>query len=294
MQPKDTFFSRKLTINCRGELFDFSTPKVMGIVNLTPDSFYDGGKYKTDKDLLNQIEKMIADGCDIFDIGAYSTRPGADKVQTEEELTRLSEALRLIRNKFSDLIISVDTFRSEIAKEVVQNYEVDIINDISAGDLDENMFETIAELKVPYIMMHMQGTPETMQKNPQYENIVKDIVLYFSQKIDKLKLLGINDVILDPGFGFGKTLDHNYQLLKYLDDFKIFELPILAGVSRKSMICRLLEIEPKDALNGTSVINTLALQGGANILRVHDVLEAKQVIKLYHKFNRSKVDNWHD
>jgi len=294
MQPKDTFFSRKLTINCRGELIDLSFPKVMGIVNITPDSFYDGGKYTSEESLISQIDKMISEGCDIYDFGAYSSRPGAQNVSEEEELNRLSSALKVIRKKFPEIIISVDTFRSQIAKKVVQDFEVDIINDISAGEMDSKMFEMIADLNVPYIMMHMQGTPENMQENPEYENIVKDIMMYFSKKLDELKLLGVNDVILDPGFGFGKTLDHNYQLLKYLDDFKIFELPLLVGLSRKSMICKVLEVDPQDALNGTSVVNTLALMGGANILRVHDVKSAVETIKLHAKINQAKVDNWHD
>ena len=294
MQPKDTFFSRKQTINCNGELIDLSTPKVMGILNITPDSFYDGGKYNSDKDLLIQIEKMLSDGCDIFDIGAYSSRPGADDVSEDEELRRLSNTLKIIRKEFPKIIISVDTFRSNIAKVVVNDFKVDIINDISAGELDSKMFETIADLNVPYIIMHMQGTPDTMQMNPQYNNVVKDIIKYFSEKLEKLKLLGVNDVIIDPGFGFGKNIDHNYQLLKYLDDFKIFELPVLVGVSRKSMIFKELSISSGEALNGTTVINTLALQGGANILRVHDVLEAKQTIQLYNKFLSAKLDNWHD
>ena len=294
MQPKDTFFSRKLTINCRGELIDLSIPKVMGILNITPDSFYDGGKHKTEKDITNQVEKMITDGCDMIDIGAYSSRPGADHVSETEELNRLISVLKVLRKKFSKLIISVDTFRSHIAKTVVKDFDVDIINDISAGDLDPKMFETITELNVPYIMMHMQGTPDTMQQNPHYENVVKEIMMYFSEKIHQLKLLGINDVIIDPGFGFGKTVEHNYQLLKNLSDFKIFELPILVGVSRKSMICKVLEVDPENALNGTSVINTLSLLGGANILRVHDVKEAKQTISLFNKFTHAKVDNWHE
>lgn len=294
MQPKDTFFSRKLTINCRGELIDLSIPKVMGILNITPDSFYDGGKHKTEKDITNQVEKMITDGCDMIDIGAYSSRPGADHVSETEELNRLISVLKVLRKKFSKLIISVDTFRSHIAKTVVKDFDVDIINDISAGNLDPKMFETLAELNVPYIMMHMQGTPDTMQQNPHYENVVKEIMMYFSEKIHQLKLLGISDVIIDPGFGFGKTVEHNYQLLKNLSDFKVFELPILVGVSRKSMICKVLEVDPENALNGTSVINTLSLLGGANILRVHDVKEAKQTISLFNKFTQAKVDNWHE
>ncbi len=294
MQPKDTFFSRKLTINCKGELYDLSQPKVMGILNITPDSFFDGGKYNTEEMILNQVIMMMNDGCDILDIGAYSSRPGANNVPEDVELKRLEAALKVIRFHFPDILISVDTFRSEVAKKLVKDYQVDIINDISAGEMDEKMFETIADLNVPYIMMHMQGTPQNMQQNPEYKNVVKDIMTYFSKKLEKIKLLGINDVILDPGFGFGKTIDHNYQLLKYLDDFKIFELPLLVGVSRKSMIQKLLDITPEDALNGTTVLNTFALLGGANIIRVHDVKEAKETIKLTEKFLNSKLDNWHE
>lgn len=294
MQPKDTSFSRKLNINCRGELLDLSSPKVMGIINITPDSFFDGGKYSSSEQIVEQIDEMISVGCDILDVGAYSSRPGAKDVSENEELERLSGALGIIRKSFPEIIVSVDTFRSEIAKNVVKDFEVDIINDISAGEMDSEMFETIAGLQVPYIMMHMQGTPNSMQENPIYENVIKDIFYYFSAKLERLKALGVNDVILDPGFGFGKTLDHNYQLLRYLDDFKVFELPMLVGVSRKSMICKLLDTEPKNALNGTSVVNTLALLGGANILRVHDVKAAVETIKLYSKFKQAKVDNWHD
>lgn len=294
MQAKDTFFSRKLTINCRGELLDLSTPKVMGILNITPDSFYDGGKYTSDKDLLLQVEKMIIEGCDIFDIGAYSSRPGADKVSESEEINRLSIALKILRKAFPNIIISVDTFRSKIAKNVVNDFDVDIINDISAGELDPEMFNTIAEINVPYVIMHMQGTPYNMQDNPQYKNVVEDILFYFSKKLKDLRRAGVNDVIIDPGFGFGKTLNHNYQLLKYLDDFKILELPILVGVSRKSMINKVLNTNPSEALNGTSVLNTFALLGGANILRVHDIKEAKETIKLTNEYSKAKLDNWHD
>lgn len=294
MQPKDTFFSRKQTINCRGELLDLTEPKIMGILNLTPDSFYDGGKYSNIQDILSQIKNMIADGCDILDIGAYSSRPGAKSVSVDEELNRLLPVLEIIRKEYPEIILSVDTFRSEVAKKVVNDFNISIINDISAGDLDQHMFETVAQLQVPYVMMHMQGNPENMQENPSYDNVVSSLMAYFSERIDKLKLLGVTDVIIDPGFGFGKTVDHNYEILKYLDDFKIFELPILVGVSRKSMINKVLEISPKEALNGTSVINTLAIIKGANIIRVHDIKEAKETIKLATKFLNAKIDNWHE
>lgn len=294
MQPKDTYFSRKQTINCGGELLDLSEPKIMGILNVTPDSFFDGGKYTTQEQIVTQVTKMINDGCDILDLGAYSSRPGAVDVSSEEELRRLYFVLEILRRDFPDLIISVDTFRSEVAKKVVTDFGVNIINDISSGDLDGKMFDTIAQLGVPYVMMHMQGNPMNMQKNPQYKNVISSLINYFSEKIEKLKLLGVGDVILDPGFGFGKTLDHNYEILNHLDDFKIFEMPILVGLSRKSMINKVLEISPKEALNGTSVLNTLALIKGANILRVHDVKEAKETQKLTCKFLNATIDNWYE
>ena len=294
MQPKDTFFSRKLTINCGGELIDLSEPKIMAILNVTPDSFYDGGKYTSKEEVINCVNKIINDGGDIIDVGAYSSRPGASNISADEELKRLSPVLEILRTEFSGLIISVDTFRSDVARKVVNDFKVDIINDISAGDLDAKMFETVAELNIPYVMMHMKGTPQNMQKDPQYDNVVKEVMDYFSEKIEKLKLLGVNDVIIDPGFGFGKSVDHNFQLLKHMDDFKIFELPVLVGVSRKSMINKVLEVTPDKALNGTTVINTMALLNGANILRVHDVKEAKEAIKLTSKFLNAKVDNWHE
>lgn len=294
MQAKDTFFSRKVTINCGGELLDLSKPKIMGILNITPDSFFDGERYSTKEKILFQVNKMINDGSDILDIGAYSSRPGAKDISIAEELNRLCPVLETIRNEYPDIILSVDTFRSEAAKKVVEDFNVNIINDISAGELDDNMFETIAKLNVTYILMHMKGVPDNMQENPKYNNVIKEVIDYFAVKIKKLKLLGVNDLIIDPGFGFGKALEHNYQLLKYLDDFRIFELPILVGISRKSMINKLLEILPEEALNGTSVLNTLSIINGANILRVHDVKEANESIKLCIKFLNAKVDNWHD
>jgi dihydropteroate synthase len=294
MQPKDTFFSRKQTINCGGELIDMSQPKIMAILNITPDSFYDGGKHVSLKEIKSHVNNLIEEGADIIDVGAYSTRPGANDVSAEEELKRLSPVLQMLRSDFAKLIISVDTFRSEVAQRVVEGFHVDMINDISAGDLDENMFQTIAKLQVPYIMMHMQGTPQTMQKDPQYKNVVQEIMKYFSKKIDSLKLLGVNDVIIDPGFGFGKTVDHNFQLLKHLSDFRIFELPVLVGVSRKSMINKVLEISPDKALNGTTVVHTMALLNGANILRVHDVKEAKEAILLISKYKQARVENWYE
>jgi dihydropteroate synthase len=294
MQSKDTFFSRKSTINCGGELLDLSNPRIMGILNITPDSFYDGGKYATHTQIIDRVQQMINEGCDILDIGAYSSRPGAKDVSKKEEINRLTPIIELIRKHFPDIILSIDTFRADVAKHVIENFHIEIINDISAGDMDSRMFEVIARHQVPYIMMHMQGTPQNMQHNPKYENVVKEVIRYFAEKVDYLKLLGVNDLIIDPGFGFGKTIDHNYQLLKHLNDFKIFELPILVGLSRKSMIYKYLNHSPGEALNGTSILNTLALLGGANILRVHDVKEAKETILLTQKYLTAEVDNWHD
>ncbi|MFP4025515.1 MAG: dihydropteroate synthase [Thiohalospira sp.] len=295
MQAKDTFFSRKLTINCGGEILDLSTPRIMGILNITPDSFYDGGRYLSEEQIKNKIELMLGEGCDIIDVGAYSSRPGAEDISEKEELSRLKAVLELIRNHFQGVIISVDTFRSGIANYVIENFNVEIINDISSGDMDPEMFEVIAQHGIPYIMMHMQGTPQNMQKNPQYKNVVQEVIRYFAEKTEQLKLLGVNDLIIDPGFGFGKTIDHNYQLLKHLDDFKIFELPILAGLSRKSMVYKILKkSSPEEALNGTSVLNTLAILGGANILRVHDVKQAKETIELTQKYLNAKAANWHE
>jgi len=253
----------------------------MGILNYTPNSFFDGGKFNTTNDALNQIEKMLADGADIIDIGAISTKPGSSILSYKEEKERLLPLFKEISKNFNDVIFSLDTFRSEIAKQFVNEYGVSIINDISAGELDSEMFETIAKLNVPYIIMHMQGTPENMQNNPTYtKSIELEIIEYFAEKISKLKLLGVNDIIIDPGFGFGKTLEHNYQLLNKLDSFNIIDLPLLVGVSRKSMINKLLDISPNEALNGTTIINTIVLQKGANILRVHDVKEAKEAVKI--------------
>ncbi|HAN18099.1 MAG: dihydropteroate synthase [Bacteroidetes bacterium GWC2_33_15] len=294
MEPKDTFFSKKRSIKCRGEIIDLSEPQIMGILNITPDSFYDGGRYKSADEIKNRVSEMIHEGCDILDIGAFSTRPGAENITENEERNRLTPVLELIKHQFPDLILSVDTFRSGIAKYVVENFNVDIINDISAGDLDSKMLDTIAELNVPYIMMHMKGTPETMQQNPEYKNVVKEVIGYFSKKVQQAKLMGISDVIIDPGFGFGKTIEHNYQLLKHLDDFRIFELPVLVGLSRKSMIYKTLDISPDESLNGTTVLNTLALVGGANIVRVHDIKAAREAIHLVNKFSKVNVNDWYE
>ncbi len=253
----------------------------MGILNITPDSFFDGGKYLTSKQTITQIELMLSQGANIIDVGAFSSKPGSKLVSYTDEKQRLTPIFKEIAKKFENVIFSLDTFRSEIAKEFVNDYGVGIINDISAGELDANMFKTIAELNVPYIIMHMKGTPENMQNNPVYnKNIELEIIEYFAEKVAKLNQLGVNDIIIDPGFGFGKTLEQNYQLLNKLDSFKILDLPLLVGISRKSMITKLLNNNAENALNGTSILNTIAIQKAANILRVHDVKEAKEVIDI--------------
>jgi dihydropteroate synthase len=287
MGNKDTSFSSKYLINCRGSLMDLSSPKVMGIINLTPDSFYSGSRHMEAQSVMEQVERMKREGADMVDLGGYSSRPGAEHISEQEELNRLTPALEQIRRKHPELILSVDTFRPEIARRVVEDYQVDIINDISGGEMGPSMFETVADLGVPYIMMHMKGTPQNMKEKAHYKDMIKEITLYFSSKLDQLRQLGVRDVILDPGFGFGKTIEHNYLLLKRLDELKIFGLPILVGLSRKSMIYKVLDIDPSGSLNGTSVLNTLALASGANILRVHDVKEARQVIALKEKMDRS-------
>lgn len=273
----------KKTINCNGKLIDLSTPIVMGILNITPDSFYDGGRNRTEELILEKVKKHISEGASLIDIGAYSSRPGAANVSETEEWQRLEPVLKLIRRHFSKIVISVDTFRSVVARKAVEEFQVSMINDISAGNLDAKMFETVAKLGVPYIMMHIQGTPQNMQQKPEYKNIIKEVSMYFAEKIERLKLLGVNDVIIDPGFGFGKTIEHNYELLQNLSDFKIFNLPILVGLSRKSMLYKFLETTPDEALNATTVVNTIALLKGANILRVHDVKEAMEAIKIVGK-----------
>ena len=271
-----------MTINCKGNLIDLSVPKVMGILNITPNSFYDGGKFKSESEILNQVEKMLFDGATFIDIGAYSSKPNAEFVSEKEENERILPIINLVLKHFPETLISVDTFRSEIAKNSVDNGAC-LINDISAGNLDDNMMQTIANLRVPYIMMHMRGNPQTMQKLTNYENIVKEIIFYFSEKINKARSLGIIDLIIDPGFGFAKTLEQNYTVLKNLELFQILELPILAGISRKSMVYKILESSSQEALNGTTVLNTIAIIKGAKILRVHDVKEAVECVKLMKK-----------
>ena len=269
------------TINCRGTLLEFDTPKVMGILNYTPDSFSDGGLYNSVPKALNQINNMLKDGADIIDIGAISSRPGSKSINTSEEKARLKPLLIEILKQFPNQVFSLDTYRSEIAEWAVQEYNISIINDISAGELDNNMFSTIAKLQVPYIIMHMQGKPSDMQNNPTYNNVTQEIIQYFSKKIDILKTLGVHDVIIDPGFGFGKTVEHNYQIIKELEAFNIFENLLLVGLSRKSMIQKVLNTKATESLNGTTILNTIALEKGAKILRVHDVKEAKEIIKIH-------------
>lgn len=268
------------TINVGGRLLDLSEPQVMGILNVTPDSFYAGSRKQTEEDIRARVEQIVAEGGSMIDIGAYSSRPGADDVSPEEEMARLSRGMRIVRELAPEMPVSVDTFRADVAKMAVEELGVDIINDISGGELDKDMFATVARLGVPYILMHMKGTPQTMQMAPHYDDLMKEILLYFAEKVQQLRDLGQKDIILDPGFGFAKTLEHNYQLMNHMEELKIFELPILSGISRKSMIYKLLGGTPQDALNGTSVLNTLSLMKGASILRVHDVKEAVEVVKI--------------
>lgn len=271
-----------MTINCKGNLIDLAQPKVMGILNITPNSFYDGGKYKTDVNFLNQTEKMLTEGATFIDLGAYSSKPGAEFVSEEEEINRILPVIEMILKQFPEALLSIDTFRAQVAKRSVEHGAA-LINDIAAGFLDEKMLETVAELQVPYIMMHMKGNPNIMQSLAQYEDITKEVAYYFSERVNAARALGINDLILDPGFGFAKTLDQNYELLGKVDFLSVFGLPMLIGISRKSMIYKLLETNPQEALNGTTVLNTIALQKGAQILRVHDVKEAVECVALVEK-----------
>ncbi len=266
-------------INCSSKSLDLSTPKVMGILNLTEDSFYDGGKHNTLDSALQKLAKMLEEGATIIDIGAASSKPNSKLVSVEKEWSILSPILPIINKEFPKTVLSVDTFHSEIAKRSIDN-GVDIINDISAGELDKNMFQTVAGLQAPYIMMHMQGKPQNMQDNPNYKNVALEVMEYFKSKLQTLKELGVNNTLIDPGFGFGKTLEHNYQLLNHLNDFSILDIPLLVGVSRKSMVYKLLDLEPQDSLNGTSALHSLCLDKGASILRVHDVKEAVECVKI--------------
>jgi len=267
-------------INAGGKLIDLSVPKVMGIINITPDSFYRGSRVTGEKEIISTAVRMTEEGADILDIGGYSSRPSAEDITAEEEGSRVLNAIRLIRKELPGAIVSVDTFRAEIAKTAVNEYGADIINDISGGDADEKMFGLVTQLNIPYIMMHMKGNPRTMQENPEYDDVVADILKWFGSRIVKLQTAGVKDIIIDPGFGFGKTIKHNFEMLRRLGDFAIAGLPLLAGISRKSMIWKSLSITPSEALNGTSVLHAVALLNGADILRVHDVKEAVQAVKL--------------
>jgi dihydropteroate synthase len=276
-------------INIKGALLDLEIPKVMGILNITPDSFYPGSRYNADEEMLKAAAQMIDDGADILDVGGYSSRPGAKDISAEEESTRVLKAIKLINRELPRAIISVDTFRAEVARQAVVECGASMINDISGGDADNKMFSILENLNVPYIMMHMKGDPGTMQNNPVYEDVVADILKWFGERIFKLKSAGVKDIIIDPGFGFGKTIDHNFELLKRLGEFSIAGLPVLVGVSRKSMIWKTLNITADGALNGTTALNAVALFNGADILRVHDVKEAVQTVKLIGKIKKSGI-----
>lgn len=274
-----------MTINCKGKLIDLSTPKVMGILNLTPDSFFDGGKYKNEKSILLRVEQMLTEGATFIDIGAYSSRPGAIHISEEEEISRIVKIVILIIKKFPESILSIDTFRSRVALECLEEGAT-IINDITSGEYDEKILSVAFKYNAPYIMMHMKGMPYNMQSKNDYNNLIKEIIFYFSKKIQLAKKHQLNDIIIDPGFGFSKNIEQNFELLKNLNVFKNINLPILVGLSRKSMIYKLLNTNPNEALNGTSVLNTIALSNGASILRVHDIKEAIECIKIMNEFNK--------
>lgn len=292
MGNKDTSFQKTRSIQVGKNILNFSRPRVMGVLNLTPDSFYDGGRYFNEELWVSQTLKMIAEGADIIDLGAFSTRPGAETISTQEEMERLLKPLKILKREFPKVIFSIDTYRSEIARACI-DAGAHIINDVSGGNLDEKMFRTVAELKVPYILMHMHGTPRDMQVDPISGNIVKKVQAFFEKKVKRLRETGVEDIVLDPGFGFGKTLECNYSLLAGMEQTRIDNLPLLAGVSRKSMINKVLQTKPDEALNGTTVINTLALLHGADILRVHDVKEAKEAIELtdFYKIHESRSEH---
>lgn len=278
----------KMTLNIKGNLFSLDRPVVMGILNITPDSFYAGSRKQTEAENIARIETILEEGGDMIDIGGYSSRPDAAEVSEQVERERLKMALKLLQRDYPDVIVSVDTFRASVARFAVEEYGAAIINDISGGQLDEKMFSTVASLKVPYILMHMRGTPQTMQQYTDYEHLTADILKYFAEKLETLYQMGVNDVIVDPGFGFSKTLEQNYELMSHLSDFRIFGLPLLVGISRKSMIYKLLGGTPMDSLNGTTVLNTYALLNGAHILRVHDVRAAVEAVKIVSQINNKK------
>lgn len=271
------------TLNLRGKLYSLCEPKIMGILNVTPDSFYAESRTSNEEHIAARAQQLMDDGADMIDIGGYSSRSGADDVSPEEEMNRLRRGLRVVRRLYPEVPISVDTFRADVARMCVEEESADIINDISGGMMDRQMFRTVARLGVPYILMHMQGTPDTMQQAPHYDNLRREVMLYFAERIDRLCQMGAKDIIVDPGFGFGKTLEHNYELFHHLDDFNLFNLPLLVGISRKSMIYKLLGGTPQTSLNGTTVLNTIALMKGVHILRVHDVKEAVEAKRIVMK-----------
>lgn len=280
-QSAGKFIKRKNNINIGGELLDLSNPCIMGIINVTPDSFYDGDTLKTEIEILERVELMVSEGASIIDVGSVSTRPGAELISTKEELERLIPVVKAIRKHFPEITLSIDTYRSWVAIRVMDETGPVIVNDISGGSLDSKMFETIGKIQVPYILTHIQGTPQNMQDNPFYKDVVREVSAELSESVRKLNRLGVIDVLIDPGFGFGKNLNHNYQLLNRLDSFKVFQLPVVVGLSRKSLVWKVLESDPNDALNGTTVVNTMALLGGADILRVHDVKPAAEAIRIF-------------
>lgn len=269
-----------ITLNLRGRLLELREPQIMGILNVTPDSFFSESRTPDEEHIAQRVKQMMNDGADMIDIGGYSSRPGADDVSTEEEMNRLRRGLRIIRKLYPDVPVSVDSFRADVARMCIEEEGADIINDISGGMMDRQMFRTVAQLHVPYIMMHMQGTPDSMQLAPHYDNLRQEVMLYFAERIDRLCQMGAKDIIVDPGFGFGKTMEHNYELMAHLEDFHVFGLPLLVGISRKSMIYKLLGGTPQTSLNGTTVLNTIALTKGAHILRVHDVKEAVETKRI--------------
>ena len=269
------------TLNLRGRLLDLQEPRIMGILNITPDSFYAGSRTESEADITQRLHTLMEQGAEMIDIGAYSSRPGADDVSEEEETERLRRGLRIVRKLYPDVPVSVDTFRANVARMAVEEEGADIINDISGGEMDRQMFRTMARMGVPYILMHMQGTPQDMQQAPQYDNVRREVLLYLAERIDRLHQMGVCDVVADPGFGFGKTLQHNYELMEHLNDFAELDCPLLVGVSRKSMVYKLLGGTPLTALNGTTVLHTVALLKGADILRVHDVAEAVEAKRIY-------------
>jgi dihydropteroate synthase len=286
-QSAGKFLKRKRTINVGGDLLDFTDPCIMGVINVTPDSFYEGNRMATEIEMLEKVEQMVSEGAMIIDVGGVSTRPGAGMISTKDELSRLMPAAIAIKKHFPEIPLSIDTYRSWVAVSVMEEVGPVIVNDISGGSIDAKMFETIAKMQVPYILSHIQGLPGDMQDNPRYRDVVHDVSAELSDSVRRLTKLGVADVLIDPGFGFGKNMDHNYKLLNRLDSFKVFQLPLVVGLSRKSMVWKVLETTPEDALNGTTVLNTMALLGGADILRVHDVKPAAEAIRLFMQLKES-------